>query len=73
MPLWLKNLNGLFVLSPGSSGAGQDELSQLGRKGSLDASHPQTDEEFPPLQGGVLQKSTSPASTSLISPEGSFS
>jgi len=48
-------MNGLFVLSPGPSGAGQDELSQLGRKASLDASHPQTDEESPPLQGGALQ------------------
>jgi len=42
--------------NPGPSGAGQDELSQLGRKASLDASHPQTDEESPPLQGGVLQQ-----------------
>jgi len=41
---------------PGPSGAGQDELSKLGQKASLDASHPQTDEESPPLQGGVLQK-----------------
>ena len=41
--------------NPGPSGAGQDELSQLRRKASLDASHPQTDKESPPLQGGVLQ------------------
>ena len=34
--------------NPGPSGSGQDELSQLGRKASLDASHPQTDEESPP-------------------------
>ena len=27
----------------------------MGRKASLDASHPQTDEESPSLQGGVLQ------------------
>ena len=40
------------------SGAGQDELSHLGRKASLDASHPQTDEESPPIQGGILQRTS---------------
>jgi len=41
--------------NPSPLGAGQNELSQLGRKASIDASHPQTDKESPPLQGGVLQ------------------
>ena len=35
-------------------GSGQDELSRWGRKASLDAPLPQTDEESPPLQGGAL-------------------
>ena len=41
--------------NPDPSGSGQDELSRVERKASLDAPHPQTDEESPPLQGGVLQ------------------
>jgi len=49
------NLERSVRRNPGPSEAGQDELSQLGRKASLDASHPQTDEESPPLQGEVLQ------------------
>jgi len=35
--------------------AGQDKLSQLGRKAPLDASHPQTGEESPPLSSIISQ------------------
>ena len=51
--------------NPAPSGAGQDELSPLERKASLDASHPQTDEESPPLQGRVLQSPSQDMQTIL--------
>ena len=50
---------------PDSLGSGQDELSRLERKAALDAPLPQTDEESPPLQGGVLQITVGARSSKL--------